>query len=330
MSADVFWNSQQIKKQFRRKLLTWYGAHRRDLPWRRTRDPYRIWVSEIMLHQTRVAAVFEYYRKFLKAFPTVGHLARASEDDVLAQWSGLGYYRRARMLHAAAKQLVQDHGGHLPGSSAELRTLPGIGRYTSNAIASIAFGEPVAVVDGNVERVLARMSAGKVSGEEIWSVAGALLDLANPGDFNQAMMELGATVCVPGVPDCVRCPVKTFCHTHLDGSGRAIPANPQTRIRKSASLLVSIRKQAIALCQRHASETLMPGMWELPNIARAMKRQRLLVLKHSITKTDWTISVFAGQSSQSSSVSWIPLDEVSGLPITGLTRKVLRRLNLLA
>jgi A/G-specific adenine glycosylase len=283
-----------------------------------------------MLQQTRVAAVLEYYRKFLKAFPTVRHLACASEDDVLAQWSGLGYYRRARMLHAAAKQVVHDHGGHLPSSSAELRKLPGIGRYTSNAIASIAFGEPVAVVDGNVERVLERMRGRKLAGEEIWSAAGALLDPANPGDFNQALMELGATVCVPGVPDCLRCPVKTLCHSHPNGRHSAIPTNPKTRIRKSASLLVSIRKQAIALRQRHASETLMPGMWELPDIARATKRQPLVVLKHSITKTDWTVSVFSGQSSQSSSVSWIPLDEVSGLPITGLTRNVLRRLNLLA
>ncbi len=318
------------RKLFRRKLLTWYSAHHRDLPWRRTRDPYPIWVSEIMLQQTRVAAVLEYYRKFLKAFPTVRHLARASQDDVLARWSGLGYYRRARMLHAAARQVVHDHDGHLPGSSAELRKLPGIGRYTSNAIASIAFGEPVAVVDGNVQRVLERMSGATLAGEQIWNTASALLDPTNPGDFNQAIMELGATVCLPGVPDCLRCPVKTLCHTHGDGWDSAIPANPKTRIRKSASLLVSIRKHAIALCQRHASETLMPGMWELPNSARAVKGQPSLVLKHSITKTDWTISVFAGQSSQSSRVSWIPLDEVSHLPITGLTRKVLRKLNLLA
>jgi A/G-specific adenine glycosylase len=330
MPADLSWNRPQVQKQFRRKLLNWYGQHRRDLPWRRTRDPYCIWVSEIMLQQTRVAAVLEHYRKFLKAFPTVGHLAGSSEADVLAQWSGLGYYRRARMLRAAAKVVVQDHEAQLPQKSAMLRTLPGIGRYTSNAIASIAFGEPVAVVDGNVERVLHRMSGATISGEQIWSAADSLLDPANPGDFNQAMMELGATVCVPGVPDCVRCPVKTLCQTHRGGHNPSIPSNKQVRTRRSASLLLSIRKKQVALRQRHATESLMAGMWELPEGMKATKRKPSLALKHSITTTDWAISVFTGYTApRSASVRWVPLDEVSRLPLTGLTRKILRRLNVI-
>jgi A/G-specific adenine glycosylase len=331
MPADLIWNIPKIHKQFRGKLLTWYGQHRRDLPWRRTHDPYCIWVSEIMLQQTRVAAVLEHYRKFLKAFPTVRHLARAGEADVLAQWSGLGYYRRARMLHAAANLVVKDQGAQIPRSALELRMLPGIGRYTSNAIASIAFGEPVAVVDGNVGRVLHRMSDGSIKGEAaIWSAADKLLDPASPGDFNQAVMELGATVCVPGVPDCVRCPVKTLCQTHRGGHNPSIPSNKQVRTRRSASLLLSIRKKQVALRQRHATESLMAGMWELPENMKVSKRQPLLALKHSITTTDWAISVFTGYTApRSASVRWVPLDEVSRLPLTGLTRKILRRLNLI-
>jgi A/G-specific adenine glycosylase len=234
------------------------------------------------------------------------------------------------MLHAAANLVVKDHNAQLPRSAAELRTLPGIGRYTSNAIASIAFGEPVAVVDGNVERVLHRMSGGSVVGEAMWSTADRLLDPASPGDFNQAVMELGATVCGPGVPDCVRCPVKTLCQTHREGHDPNIPSDKEVRIRRSASLLLAIRKKQVALSQRRITESLMAGMWELPESMRVSKRQPLLALKHSITTTDWTISVFTGQTvPRSASVQWLPLDKVQRLPLTGLTRKILRRLNLI-
>ena len=188
----------------RRKLLTWYDANRRDLPWRQTRDPYHIWLSEIMLQQTRVAAVIGYYQRFVQRFPTVESLASASEADVLAQWSGLGYYRRARMLLAAAHVIVAEYGGQLPRTASELRKLPGIGRYTAAAIASIAFGEPVAVVDGNVERVLSRVEGltlgSSTQQSAYWDRAQQWLSRKRPGDFNQAMMELGATVCLPGEP----------------------------------------------------------------------------------------------------------------------------------
>ena len=182
-------------------------SHRRDLPWRASRDPYRVWLSEIMLQQTRVAAVIAHYQEFLRRFPTVEKLAAARQASVLAAWSGLGYYRRARMLHAAAKVIVREHGGKLPASEERLRELPGIGRYTAAAIASIAFDEPVAVVDGNVERVLQRVAGKRLAGEELWTAANRLLDAKRPGDFNQAMMELGAVVCTPRAPACLTCPV---------------------------------------------------------------------------------------------------------------------------
>src|SRR5450631_4397072 len=196
-------------RALRRSLLDWYHAHHRDLPWRGgpqlpssgncgdARDPYPVWISEIMLQQTRVAAVLDHYARFLQRFPTVQALASAREQSVLAMWSGLGYYHRARRLHRAAKVIARERNGEFPRTAEAWRELPGIGRYTAAAIASIAFGEAVAVVDGNVERVLARLVGRPPAGEELWLTAERMLDRARPGDFNQAMMELGATVCTP-------------------------------------------------------------------------------------------------------------------------------------
>jgi A/G-specific adenine glycosylase len=195
------------RQRFRRRLLAWFDRHKRDLPWRQDRDPYRVWLSEIMLQQTRVAAVTDHYQKFLRRFPTIEKLASGRESTILAAWSGLGYYRRARMLHAAAKKIVQEHGGKFPTSVEDLRALPGIGRYTAAAIASIAFEQPVAVVDGNVERVVQRVQGKNLAGEGLWRTAEELLDRRRPGDFNQAVMELGATVCLPREPPCLLCPV---------------------------------------------------------------------------------------------------------------------------
>jgi A/G-specific adenine glycosylase len=245
--SDILNNPASLRN-FRRQLSAWYGVHRRDLPWRRTRDPYRIWVSEIMLQQTRVAAVLERYKSFLQRFPRIKDLAAAEEADVLAVWSGLGYYRRARMLHCAAKLVRDERGGRLPRSSTELRQLPGIGRYTANAVASIAFGESVAVVDGNVERVLVRILGKRSASEEVWSAAQTLLDPANAGDFNQAMMELGATVCVAGVPRCGGCPVKRQCISR--GQKQDAMAIPEKRLQRSASLLLICRNGNIMLKQR--------------------------------------------------------------------------------
>jgi A/G-specific adenine glycosylase len=325
--AHIFKNPRSLRN-FRRQLLAWYGIHHRDLPWRRTRDPYRIWISEIMLQQTRVAAVLEHYESFLKRFPRIEDLAGTKEADVLAIWSGLGYYRRARMLHCAAKLLKAEHRGHLPHGSMEWRRLPGIGRYTANAIASIAFGEPVAVVDGNVERVLSRILGRSLAGEEVWSAAQTALDPANPGDFNQAMMELGATVCVPGVPRCGGCPVRRQCASR--GPTNHTITIPEKRLHRSASLLLIYRDGKIMLRQRPLSAAMMASMWELPESKRDLRRAPLLKVKHSITVTDWSISVLAShRSTPGPSDRWVHLNEICQLPLTGLTRKVLRKLNLL-
>jgi A/G-specific adenine glycosylase len=308
-------------KPFVRRLLRWYAQHHRDLPWRGERDAYRIWISEVMLQQTRVAVVIERYQEFLRHFPTVQKLARARLADVLAAWSGLGYYRRARALHVAAKMIVEEHRGALPRDAENLRQLPGIGRYTAAAIASIAFDEPVAVVDGNVERVLARICG--TAQRDCWARANDLLPRECPGDFNQAMMELGATVCLPGRPLCSQCPVRAFCRARGRLKQRAI--NKRQKGKVSYALL---RKgDSVALVQRSATASLMPEMWELPQVPRTSEQGPLLTVRHSITNTDYHVTVCVAPTAMKPvNARWVPLRTTGRLPLTGLTRKILTRL----
>ena len=308
---------------FGRKLLAWYDAHARDLPWRMGRDPYRIWVSEIMLQQTRVAAVIEHYHEFLGRFPTVQRLAAAREASVLAAWSGLGYYRRARMLHAAAKVVVRERLGTFPTTAEDWQTLPGIGRYTSAAIASIAFGQPVAVVDGNVERVLQRMAGERLSVNEIWKIAESQLDRKRPGDFNQAMMELGATVCTPRAPACLTCPVMASCAAR----GEIAAAGKGSRQEKrEIHYALDRRSGSVFLTRRSKDAGLMAGMWELPEIPRPEDQtEPSFTVRHSITVTDYRVHVWPVSSAAASTGEWCPADRLPRLALTGLARKILRR-----
>ena len=308
------------RRRFRVCLLRWFDRNQRDLPWRRDRDPYRVWVSEIMLQQTRVAAVKDHYERFLRRFPSIGKLARAREASVLAAWSGLGYYRRARMLHAAAKEVVKV--GSFPVSSAELRALPGIGRYTAAAIASIAFDEPVAVVDGNVERVMQRLLGRRLRGEPLWRAAQQILSPDRPGDFNQALMELGATLCLPRQPKCSLCPVSQMCASRGELPAGA-PAPRQEK--REINYALDRRTGSIFLVKRPPTESLMPGMWELPEITNTKpKRQPSLILRHSITVTDYRVYVIENAASKGTPGRWIPKAQLSKLPLTGLARKILR------
>jgi A/G-specific adenine glycosylase len=304
---------------FRNRLLRWYDANRRDLPWRHTKDPYRIWLSEIMLQQTRVGAVLDHYRRFLENYPDVQSLAQAREESVLAAWSGLGYYRRARNLHACAKVVAFERGGEFPRRVAELRGLPGIGRYTAAAIASIAFGEPVAVVDGNVERVLQRLTGDADLAERAtWELAQELMSRGRPGDFNQAMMELGATVCLPRDPRCLTCPVMKHCPTR----GSQTRRNKEERQQREISVGWSQRDGAVWLVQRPKSLSLMPGMWELPEI-EANGHKPLARFKHSILNTDNVVSVCAIEV-PSGKGRWIRKSTMPKVALTGLSRKILR------
>ena len=306
----------------RRALLAWYDQNRRDLPWRNTRDPYRIWVSEIMLQQTRVAAVLLRYESFLRRFPTVHRLATAQQASVLAEWSGLGYYRRARSLHAAAKVIVRERGGEFPITAEDLRTLPGIGRYTAAAIASIAFDEPVAVLDGNVERVMHRLLGGNGGNAESWKAAEALLDRARPGDFNQAMMELGAVVCLPAQPRCLSCPIRSFCRTR--GRGESFRNGKSRHQKREVTYSLARRGDLVLVVKRDKRHSLMPGMWELPETKlHSSEQNRLFSVKHSITITDFTVHVVNGGSRKRG--SWVRVSRLGTLPLTGLTRKILQR-----
>jgi A/G-specific adenine glycosylase len=328
----------QEVREMRTALLTWYGAHKRDLPWRATRDPYRIWVSEIMLQQTRVAAVLEHYRLFLAAFPTVQSLAAASEAEVLALWSGLGYYRRARMLHRAAKTVVAESSGAMPRTSEGLRALPGIGAYTAAAVASIAFGEPVAVVDGNVERVLARVAGWSAAeagfATRVGTFAGTLVDPQRPGDFNQGMMELGATVCLPRGPLCLGCPWQRWCRTRGE---HPVPVR-RAQQRQHSARVVCLRgtgaKRQVLLVQRAAEASLMAGMWELPvyipstnpSVEAKTGESPEFTVRHAITVTNHVVDVYVRSgAARGVEGDWVPVSSLSERALTGLTRKVLRR-----
>jgi A/G-specific adenine glycosylase len=310
-------------RDVRRDLLLWYDAHHRELPWRKDTDPYRVWVSEIMLQQTRVAAVLEHYARFLQRFPTVKSLANAREQSVLAAWSGLGYYHRARRMHEAAKMIVRERNGQFPSRMNQWLELPGIGRYTAAAIASIAFGEPVAVVDGNVERVLARLGGSTLSNGSAWDRAQALLDRERPGDFNQAMMELGATICTPRAPKCLLCPLSSFCKTQGEQ-----PSQPKV-VRKRKQLCYALAEQdgSVLLVQRPSDAKLMAKMWELPHINRASRRSSTPVarLRHSITDTDYDVLVFRILKPDIANSRWFAPEQWKRAALTGLARKILTR-----
>jgi A/G-specific adenine glycosylase len=344
--------------ELRSRLLDWYTRNRRDLPWRQSRDPYAIWVSETMLQQTRVAVV-------LGRFPTLVSLALAEEQEVLALWSGLGYYARARMLHKAARFVAAHFEGNMPVRAEQLRALPGIGAYTAAAIASIAHGEQVAVVDGNVERVLCRLAgwdAGSRKGggaqlrRKIQELAGRLLDPERPGDFNQAIMELGATVCAPRNPQCPVCPLAAECKTRGEhkmprrapmisravayalsvrtGRAREKPRGVSTRV--SNTPIFSSRE--VLLEQRPAQLTVMPGMWELPALLDpAVPAEELrMTLRHAIMQVNYYVCVRTVFEDDVEAITaaggerrWVPLREAAGMALTGLTRKVLTRAHLL-
>lgn len=334
----------------RQLLLAWYDHSRRDLPWRKSRDPYAIWVSEIMLQQTRVAVVVERYQAFVTRFPTLVSLALAEEQEVLALWSGLGYYRRARMLHKAAQFVASHLGANLPTKSAELRLLPGIGSYTAAAIASIAHREQVAVVDGNVERVLCRLRGWDATGRsgsaalrrKIETAADDLLDAGRPGDFNQALMELGATLCTPRNPQCLACPLSAHCATRGEHRTNGRPRMLSREIGcalvlRSRGLPGSLDGEVL-LEQRPNSLTVMPGLWQLPALRDPAVRDEDLrmAVRHAIMQVNYYVRVrnVAEEDVEVLTVPdgnrrWVPLLDAVGMALTGLTRKVLSRAHLL-
>lgn len=253
----------------RRRLVAWYRREQRDLPWRKSADPYRVWLSETMLQQTRVETVVPYYERFLARFPDLPTLAASDEEDVLRLWAGLGYYARARNLRRAAQIVVRDHGGELPREADALAQLPGVGRYTVGALRSIAFKEPAAIVDGNVRRVLSRLCAAPVLADtDVWRLAGELVPARDPDQFNQALMELGATVCTPRKPACPRCPVSTLCEARASGRPEDFPAPARkARPRVVHAFGGAFVRRGRVLLLRRPSRGLLGGLWEIPNVS---------------------------------------------------------------
>lgn len=335
------------------RLLAWYGEQGRDLPWRHCRDPYRVWLSEIMLQQTTVAAVVPYYQRFLTHFPTLTVLAAAPLDAVIAQWAGLGYYSRARNLHRAAQQLVADHAGRFPADLAALMTLPGVGRSTAGAILSIAFDTPAPILDGNVRRVLVRLFAwrddprGAAAEKQLWTWAEALTSAERPHDYAQAIMDLGATVCLPRRPLCGSCPLQELCLAHAEGSADHLPvrrAAPQVPTRRQVAIIV--RGAAGVLVRQRPPSGLLGGLWEFPvadvpgDQAPEQSAASLLAdlglqgalgkaaeIRHAYSHFKLELTVFrvdveaAGLVAENCSARWCPGQEMAGLPLHGAHRK---------
>jgi A/G-specific adenine glycosylase len=361
-------NSRQLK-EFREALLAWFSQFQRDLPWRHTGDPYRIWVSEVMLQQTRVAAVIPYYERFLARFPDVRALAEAPQEEVLRLWSGLGYYHRARNLQRAAQQIISRHADKFPRTHAEIKELAGIGEYTAAAVSSIAFGERLAVLDGNVARVLARLDAirGDLREPKRWSGlqarADELLAPERPGDWNQAVMELGATLCTPRSPQCLLCPVQGFCEARKLGLTEGLPEKRKNRavvsIYLAAAVLVDELGHSLLLpppgnSNQHRGDDHVPSLvaklWHFPTASvqsdaetslknildglYAMKRwsafrgERLQAVRHTVTYRKIHIAPFLVRVSRLPKLIGArsaPLDELMEQPISNLTRKVARQ-----
>jgi len=320
----------------RRDLLRWYGRAKRDLPWRKNTDPYRVWVSEIMLQQTTVAAVTPKYEAFLRRFPTLVALAASDEDEVLKHWAGLGYYTRARNLRRAALSVVADHGGDFPSEFEPVLALPGVGRYTAGAILSIAFQKPFPLVDGNVIRVFSRLFGLKGRAKDprfvgtMWPLAEKLMPKTNPGDWNQALMELGATMCTPDSPSCGACPVAAHCVAFKKGLQDMLPLPEAARkpVPVKWTCLWIEKDEKVLLWRRSEKERLLKNLWGLPEAGRlaAAAGRRLASASHSITHHAMTVELreaVLDAGTPPPEAKWVPRGEVRAHLVSSLWLKLL-------
>jgi A/G-specific adenine glycosylase len=359
-SAPFVFTAAQ-KQQLRRRLLAWYADHARDLPWRRSRDPYRVWVSEIMLQQTQVATVRDYFQRFVAAFPDVGQLAAADEVQVLRLWEGLGYYRRARQMHAAAQRIVADHDSQFPQCVDELQSLPGIGRYTAGAIASIAFGIRAPILEANTIRLLSRLIAYRddplkaVGQRLLWQTATDILPRTNVAQFNQALMELGSLVCTPADPKCDECPLAVVCRAHAAGQQHAIPrAKAKQQFTDLHEAAVVIQKSGCVLLRQCGQRERWAGLWDFPRFAiesegplfaqkeiiTKVREQTgvscapgplLKTIKHGVTRYRITLDCYRAdfvsgrpQTIRKAEIRWVSPAALADLPLSTTGRKIVR------
>jgi A/G-specific adenine glycosylase len=317
-------------------LLAWYARAKRDLPWRRSSpDPYAVWVSEIMLQQTQVERVREFFLRFMQRFPTVHDLAAAREPTVLRYWEGLGYYRRARQLHAAAKQIVKVHGGEFPRTVEGLRSLPGIGRYTAGAIGSIAFGLPTPIVEANSRRVIARLVGhaapldGPGGDEPIWEIAAGLVPTRQPGRFNQALMDLGAMICTPKLPLCSRCPLAGECVAHRTNRVDTIPAQAKRRpVKQLQETVVVLRHGESVLVERRGTGEWWEGLWDFPRASgtAAKRGRRLGTVTYTVThhRIECTVreQIVPRRAKPATGQRWVKIADLDALAMTAPGRRI--------
>lgn len=321
-------------------LLAWYDVHARKLPWRGIHDPYRTWVSETMLQQTRVETVLSYYDRFLQRFPTVQALAEAPEADVLKMWEGLGYYRRARNLHRGAQQVVQEFGGRIPDTVEALRKIHGVGDYTAGAIASIAYDVPTPAVDGNVIRVVSRLKGLRENvgvpsvKRQLTAMAAGLVPEERPGDFNQALMDLGARICVPGTPSCEQCPLMQVCDACREGDAEDLPVLPRKNPPRSIDYDLCLIFSGDKVLMRQRTETMLQGLWVFPMLEEhhtvkqlpALVKRRLLPVgnilpageaKHVFTHQIWQMKLYTMETNAPAPAGWrfVPIAELDSLAI---------------
>ena len=353
-ALDAAW-----KRSFRRRLLSWYAKHKRDLPWRKSKNPYRVWISEIMLQQTQVETVKPYFQRFVKEFPNVKKLAAAEEQQVLRLWEGLGYYRRARQLHAAAQQIVAEHNGKFPSDVATLQTLPGIGRYTAGAIASIAFDQRAPILEANTIRLFTRLLAyrddpTKSAGQKLlWQTAEEVLPRKDIAHFNQALMELGSLVCKPNQPNCPECPVAKLCLAHEADMQNSLPTTTKKiKFTDVVEAAVVVRKQGQLLLRQCPVGERWAGLWDFPRfeiesegplfvqdelLAKVQKQTGIKIkpaallttIKHGVTRYRITLDCYETnwasgrvKSSSTNPVRWCSAKNLSDLPLSTTGRKI--------
>ncbi|MFC4410191.1 A/G-specific adenine glycosylase [Chungangia koreensis] len=332
------------KEAFRQALTGWFNAEKRDLPWRQTKDPYKIWVSEVMLQQTRVDTVIPYYERFIDAFPTIHDLANAPEDVLLKKWEGLGYYSRARNLQAGVREVVEQYNGIVPDNRPTISSLKGVGPYTAGAILSIAYGKPEHAVDGNVMRVLSRIlliteDIAKPKTRKIFEAAVTnLIDHEDPSSFNQGLMELGALICTPTSPKCLLCPVRDFCQAFHEGKERALPVKTKAKKTKEIQFLSLViqNEQGKWLMEKRPKGGLLADMWQFPlvesltddvkNVYGIEKASLFLEFKHIFSHLTWNIKCMAAHSTKADDLSencrWFSEEEMEELPLPVPMQKI--------